>query len=63
MRKLKVYKNMVGEFMMNSAGKRGMGWIPDYPDFRDYTEKTEEVKTVLEPTRRLNPRVFRDPWI
>ncbi len=29
---------------MESTGRRGMGWIPDYPDFRDYTEKTEEVK-------------------
>jgi C1A family cysteine protease len=36
--------------MINSGGKHGMGWIPDYPDFRDYTERTEEVKSVLEPT-------------
>jgi len=42
--------------MMNSAGKRGMGWIPDYPDFRNYTENTEEVKTVLEPTRALKSK-------
>jgi C1A family cysteine protease len=33
--------------MDNGRGKRGMGWIPDYPDFRDYTEKTEEIKLVL----------------
>ena len=35
---------------MDTTGKPGMGWIPDYPDFRDYTEKTDEVKSVLEPT-------------
>ena len=33
--------------MMNMVGKRGMGWIPDYPDIRDYTEETEEVRSVL----------------
>ena len=32
---------------MEGTGRRGMGWIPDYPDLRDYTEKTEEVKWVL----------------
>jgi len=36
---------------MGGSGKRGMGWIPDYPDIRDFTEKTEEVRTVLHPTR------------
>ena len=41
---------------MNSTGKRGMGWIPDYPDFRDFTEKTEEVKSVLEPTKVLKAK-------
>ncbi len=41
---------------MNSTGKRGMGWIPDYPDFRDYTENTKEVKTVLETTRVLKAK-------
>ncbi len=33
--------------MVNPNGKRGMGWIPDYPDIRDYTEKTGEVRSVL----------------
>jgi C1A family cysteine protease len=33
--------------MANIMGKRGMGWIPDYPDIRDYTEETGEVKETL----------------
>jgi C1A family cysteine protease len=33
--------------MANIIGKRGMGWIPDYPDIRDYTEETGEVKQTL----------------
>jgi len=43
-------------FVMNMLGKRGMGWIPDYPDFRDYTEKTEAVRQTLEPTGLLKVR-------
>ncbi len=42
--------------MMNKVGKRGMGWIPDYPDFRDYTETTDEVKSVLGPPRVLKAK-------
>ena len=41
---------------MNSTGKRGMGWIPDYPDFRDYTEKTEEIKSILGLPRVLKAK-------
>jgi len=41
---------------MNMGGKRGMGWIPDYPDFRDYTEKTDAVKGVLGPTGVLKAK-------
>ncbi len=42
--------------MIRTMGKRGMGWIPDYPDFRDYTERTDEVKSVLQPTGVLKAK-------
>ena len=42
--------------MMDTVGKHGMGWIPDYPDFRDYTETTDEVKSVLAPTGVLKTK-------
>src|SRR4030042_3103955 len=42
--------------MIKTMGKRGMGWIPDYPDFRDYTERTDEVKSVLGPTGVLKAK-------
>jgi C1A family cysteine protease len=43
---------------MLSAGRYGMGWIPDYPDFRDYTEKTEEVKSVIRKTQLLGKKAI-----
>ncbi|MFB3885551.1 MAG: C1 family peptidase [Thermodesulfobacteriota bacterium] len=42
--------------MMKATGKRGMGWIPDYPDFRDYTERTGEIKSVLQSTGVLRAK-------
>jgi C1A family cysteine protease len=42
--------------MIRMMGKRGMGWIPDYPDFRDYTEMTDEVKSVLQLTGVLKTK-------
>ena len=33
--------------MPHRVGKRGMGWIRDYPDFKDYTEGTKEIKLAL----------------
>lgn len=26
-------------------GRRGLGWLPDYPDLRDYTSRSEHVDT------------------
>jgi len=34
-------------------GRRGLGWLPDFPDFRDYTQHKEEVAQLLEPTGLL----------
>jgi len=34
-------------------GRRGLGWIPDYPDFRDYTQDTGEVHELLQATGLL----------
>jgi C1A family cysteine protease len=31
-------------------GRRGLGWLPDYPDLRDYTPRSEEVKPLLAKT-------------
>ena len=31
-------------------GRRGLGWLPDYPDLRDYTAASPEVKPLLAKT-------------
>jgi C1A family cysteine protease len=31
-------------------GRRGLGWLPDYPDLRDYTSRSEAVAPLLEKT-------------
>ena len=31
-------------------GRRGLGWLPDYPDLRDYTTESPEVKPLLAKT-------------
>lgn len=31
-------------------GRRGLGWLPDYPDLRDYTSHSEAVASLLEKT-------------
>jgi C1A family cysteine protease len=31
-------------------GRRGLGWLPDYPDLRDYTSASEAVAPLLEKT-------------
>ena len=31
-------------------GRRGLGWLPDYPDLRDYTSRSEAVEPLLEKT-------------
>jgi len=33
--------------MIETTGKMGMGWLPDYPDFRDYTVEEKSVKDML----------------
>lgn len=31
-------------------GRRGLGWLPDYPDHRDYTPESEAVEPLLQQT-------------
>ena len=33
--------------MINTIGRHGMGWIPDYPDIRDYTKDTKEIEEMF----------------
>jgi len=53
---------------MDGTGKKGMGWLPDYPDFRDYTVKNENIKTMLEkvgvakPVKSMPGTADLRPW-
>ncbi len=33
--------------MIETIGKLGLGWLPDYPDFRDYTAENSAVSAML----------------
>ena len=37
-------------------GRRGLGWLPDYPDLRDYTPHSDEVKPLLAKTAVAKPK-------
>jgi len=41
--------------MIETTGKMGMGWLPDYPDFRDYTVEEENVKAMLAKVGAAKP--------
>ena len=37
-------------------GRRGLGWLPDYPDLRDYTRESEEIEPLLAKTAVKKPK-------
>ena len=37
-------------------GRRGLGWLPDYPDLRDYTHESEEIEPLLAKTAVKKPK-------
>jgi len=41
--------------MIETTGKLGLGWLPDYPDFRDYTIEQESVKAMLKSVGAEKP--------
>lgn len=43
--------------MSEQCGKKGMGWLPDYPDFRDYTEEHKEINSLIVPSGILKKKV------
>lgn len=47
--------------MIETTGKLGLGWLPDYPDFRDYTVEEESVKTMLAPTGTVKAKAVAIP--
>jgi len=47
--------------MIESTGKLGLGWLPDYPDFRDYTIEEKSVKTMLAPTGTVKSKAVAIP--
>lgn len=42
-------------------GRRGLGWLPDYPDLRDYTVRSDEVKPLLAKTAVAKPGAREAP--
>lgn len=44
------------------GGRRGLGWLPDYPDLRDFSAKHEEIGQLLAKTAVEKAKTTPNKW-